>query len=154
MADFGISFFPSENRLSPGGGQGATPPVNPLQEAIRVLSLHLPRMTGPPGLAPQSLLSGPGGQGSNLLAILQRLLGGGMGLPQGGVASPAGVMGGPSMGQAPLPMPHVTPGGTPSPEGPWSPVVPAPPAPYFGGASPPRYWPGPGGGPQLPRARF
>ena len=95
MANFGISFFPDQTQDGPRPDQSS---AQPLQEAVRILSLRLPR--GAPGqaVAPAGLLEAPGGGGlapAMLMAILQRLLMGGMmpgtmpgGMP-GGIPAPA-----------------------------------------------------------------
>jgi hypothetical protein len=130
---FGISFAPTGQ---PGQGTGgATGPSesSPVADAIKVLSLRIPRVVGPGGLAPGGLLNGMGGGGmqgmsgvpGGLEELLRRLFG------QGGAQTGAGT-------------PKVTPGVTGpggSPVGPLSPPPPAappqapvpPPAPPPGG---------------------
>ncbi len=63
MADLGLSFAPLANN-APTGATGQ-PQANaaPLQEAIRLLSLRLPRQVASRGLAPSSLLTAPGSAG-------------------------------------------------------------------------------------------
>lgn len=62
MANFGVSFVPGQNgdqmeRPGPGGAQ-----PTPVQEAIRILSLRLPRFfSGGSPIAPMPLLQSPGG---------------------------------------------------------------------------------------------
>jgi hypothetical protein len=56
--------------FQPGGGpdqaQGQRPPSGSgVQEAIRVLSLRLPKVVGAQGLAPQALLTSPGSDGNS-----------------------------------------------------------------------------------------
>ena len=58
---FGISFFdPLQGAREPDQRRGVTPH----QEAIRILSLRLPRVISGSALAPSALLTGPGGGGS------------------------------------------------------------------------------------------
>lgn len=121
MADLGgLSFNPSGEN---GSNLLANKPENaPTQNAIRVLSLRVPRFSGGSGLAPQGLLQSPShvGQPQSALAQLVQQLSGGMGQPsgmpqQGGgdfmqaVMQLAGMMpqGGGGM------TPHVTPGVVP-----------------------------------------
>ena len=113
MADFGVSFFPSRNVNMPQGPGTEGAAVNPIQQAIRILSLHLPKITGGAPIAPGSLLgAGPQSQ-SDLLMILQKLLGGGALAP----GAPSPFAGGPSpFGGGPppsLPPPKVIPGAPP-----------------------------------------
>lgn len=62
---FGISFVPGAQddptRVNGNGRPGA--PKNPVQEAIQVLSLRLPKVYGAQALAPAPLLTSPGGMG-------------------------------------------------------------------------------------------
>lgn len=55
----GVSFVPGQN----GEGGEAPQGTQPLQSAVRLLSLRLPRITGAQGLAPGQLLNAPGGMG-------------------------------------------------------------------------------------------
>lgn len=159
MADFGVSFVPGGNGdagQGPGQEQGQVSGTPPLQQAIRMLSLRLPKFAGPGAIAPGMLLNAPGAMGmpgaglnqgipgggdSNnaLLEALMRLAklhGGGGG---GGMGSaPMGVPGGfvppfaPPMGSV-NPLPKIGPGsGAPAP----------PPLP---GEGPAGWAPGPGG---------
>lgn len=80
--NFGLSFAPmGGNRQIPGsaaGGSQPAGPVNPIQDAIRVLSLKIPKVVGAAAPAPQALLNSPGMAGagptgglpSNLQAML------------------------------------------------------------------------------------
>src|SRR5689334_7965166 len=62
MDSFGLSFVPNGTPdPMQGGGQAA---VEPVQQAIKYLSLRLPKFPQGAVLAPQALLSSPGGQGS------------------------------------------------------------------------------------------
>jgi hypothetical protein len=77
MPGFGVSFTPGSDPQQQQFG-GGSPPVSPLQSAIRFLSLRLPRISGVPGIADQSLLPGGSpnqGMGAmspqDLLALLQ-----------------------------------------------------------------------------------
>lgn len=141
MADqFGISFVPGQQQPGGPGGEGdpSGGPVSPVQQAIRLLSLRLPKFSGPNGFAPPSLLNGPGAQGNPafgpnpmfsappggggrgnplLEALLRMAGGGGGGLP--------GMPGGGGTGA-----PHVIPGdlsNVPRPEPVGSAPVPIPP---------------------------
>jgi hypothetical protein len=112
----GQSFAPlgdedMQNRAN--GNQGASP----VQEAIKTLSMRMPRTVGAGAPAPAALLNSLGGAGlptpmgggqpdNPLLEALKRLLGGalgGSGLPSfgGGVSSPLSALG----GSAPPPSP-------------------------------------------------
>lgn len=89
MAGMGVSFVPGGqgdplNRQQQGEASGAPP----LQQAIQMLSLRLPRVVGANALAPGQLLNAPGGMGGSgnpLLEALLRLagMGGGSGSPGG-----------------------------------------------------------------------
>jgi hypothetical protein len=64
--DFGISFSPLQPPASGGPNGGANgarggPPGSPVQEAIRILSLRIPRVVGASALAPMGLLNALGG---------------------------------------------------------------------------------------------
>lgn len=133
MADeFGLSFSPlnpppgqagGPNGYQPGGGSGS-----PIQDAVRILSLRIPRVVGASALGPSPLLNGPGGAGfgggGSLEALLMRIFGRRPG--SGPVAampmpsdSPFGTSG-PDMPGAKPPYPSLIfspPGGTP-PTGP------------------------------------
>src|SRR3954468_22422387 len=69
MADnFGLSFAPlgqsaSGASGSPAGPGGTGGSVNPLQDAIRVLSLRIPRTVGASPIAPAPLLNAVGSAG-------------------------------------------------------------------------------------------
>ena len=54
--DFGLTF-------APGAPSGAAKRRNPVQEAIQILSLRLPKVFGARAPAPTPLLTGPGGMG-------------------------------------------------------------------------------------------
>ena len=124
MASFGLSFLPGQGddeRDQVGGG--AASGVPPLQQAVRMLSLRLPRFGGPGAIAPPGLLNAPGamgnpamgpnaafagrsGQGNPLFEALMRLAGmfGGGGM--GGPRVVPGVAPLPSGGGAPMPRPQ------------------------------------------------
>ena len=114
MAGFGINFVPGQEdqQRQPGGEPG--PQVSPLQQAIRTLSLRLPRVGGAQALAPGALLNAPGGAGlagmggMTLEQLLMQLFGGGPAAAGGnaGAAGPQGGIGGP-------PTPRIIPGTTP-----------------------------------------
>lgn len=126
MPNFGVSFFPGQAGQGDQQQAAARGPTSPTQQAIRILSLRLPRVLGANALAPGPLLQGPGGAagapGANLfemgqpqslqelIARLAALLRTGGGQPQGLPGPPPG-----------LPSPHIIPGtlppgqGTPAP---------------------------------------
>ena len=152
MADLGVSFIPSGDEPQQGsmGPGGAAPGVPPLQSAIRLLSMRLPRFGGgmsPASIAPGQLLGGMGGGGlsgmgggGSLEAMLRALF---------GLGGPAGA---PSMGAPPTP--KIVPG-----EGPGRMVDPGD-GTLAGGFKPmPTFQPSaaapgpmvPGGGPKMPR---
>lgn len=113
----------------------------PIQEAIRVLSMRVPRMNGSaPSVAPNALLSGqgsgglaPGGTGGTTMGLeqlLRKLFGmpatGSFAPAQGAPGAPGGGMGGgmppaPSLpvgGGGSAPVPHFTPINPGTPSGP------------------------------------
>lgn len=158
----GVSFVPNGqgdpmNRQQPGQASGAPP----LQQAIQMLSLRLPRVVGANALAPGQLLNAPGGMGGSgnpLLEALLRLAGMG-GSFQGGQGGPGGSGMLPSASGPTLPRfgagdeqrrlaPSVQPP-QPSPSQPWqggpSGQMPGPGQPTFPGA--------PGGSPFMDRSR-
>lgn len=167
MPPLGISFTENLGGQPPGEeqGPGGAAPVSPLQSAIQMLSLRLPRVVGANALAPQALLQGGGGGGAGLSPevlqmILQRLrlIGGGagpVGLP-GPEATPltrgpGGFGGGGMIGPgAPVSGPAPTPriGYTPPGAGP----MPPPPGPMPMGGS--AIAPSPMPPPPLPTPRF
>jgi len=59
----GLSFMPSSRPT--GGTRAPGAPRPQLQEAIKILSLRLPKTTGPAGVAPAPLLTSPGGAGAS-----------------------------------------------------------------------------------------
>src|SRR3990167_4739790 len=62
---FGISFVPGaqpDNQNGMVGGRGGAS-RNPIQEAVKILSLRLPKFYGSQSLAPAPLLNAPGGMG-------------------------------------------------------------------------------------------
>ena len=152
----GLSFLPPDPQAN-GGATGATP----VQQAIQLLALHLPRILGAASPIPPSLLQSLGGGGlasgaETVEAALRRLLtpwvGGmpgqpaGMGMPTGGLTSPfSSGMGAPSW-PAPRWTPGAVPGGGTLP--PSTGTSPPPTMPQSGGggtgSSSPPNWPGPG----------
>jgi hypothetical protein len=64
---FGVSFLPGSQDPQNGNGEGMAgrsgPTRNPVQEAVKILSLRLPKFYGSQSLAPAPLLSSPGGMG-------------------------------------------------------------------------------------------
>ncbi len=74
----------------------------PVQEAIKMLSLRMPRVQGAQALAPSALLNAPGSQGMSMEALrklLQQLSGGGAATPASAAA--------PSLAPPSLPSPAV-----------------------------------------------
>lgn len=63
MADFGVSFMPTPQN---GGETGRPTAVEPVQEAIKILSLRLPKVVGGGAIAPAPLLNAPGAGGNPL----------------------------------------------------------------------------------------
>ena len=80
MPNFGVSFVPGgEAADQPGGprGRGGASGTSPVQQAIRFLSLRLPRFAGPGAIAPPGLLNarGAGGMPPAIVEALLRLAG-------------------------------------------------------------------------------
>lgn len=105
MADngFGVSFLPNGDQRyqRPGLGGGAPGGLAPIQEAIKVISMRVPRVVGANPLAPLALLGGQGAQGlpNGLLEQLLRTLGAGPRMqedPGAGDPNSLGVGGAPS----------------------------------------------------------
>jgi hypothetical protein len=57
---FGVSFLPGGDQAN---GQQNKPPAEPLQQAIQMLSLRLPKVVGAQGIAPGPLLQSRGDPG-------------------------------------------------------------------------------------------
>ena len=109
---FGLSFVPGQPKEagSPSGG-GPLGQSSPVQQAIQMLSLRLPRVLGAQGLAPSALMQAPGGAGlgapPQLEQILQALFGFGLRSPS---LAPSGLVGGqapPMRPSAPPPLPRI-----------------------------------------------
>ena len=100
---FGVSFLPNGDQRfqrpqdQPGGTGRA-----PLQEAVKILSMRVPRVVGANPLAPLALLNAPGGGGlqPGQLEQLMRTLGIGPSMQSGEVPTTGA---GPSVGGAPSP---------------------------------------------------
>ena len=77
--NLGISFSPLNNPTFAGGqGQNAGQHGSvPLADAIRMLSLRIPRVVGARGIAPQALLNAPGVAGvpPDVMMLLRQLFG-------------------------------------------------------------------------------
>lgn len=122
-ADFGLSFVPGQASPQGGGPQGGAlgggPVSPPVQQAIKMLSLRLPRVVGANAMAPGALLNAPGAGGMNLQQLLalmfgQHPQGPGMGSPMGGgMMGPGGGGSQPAFGA-----PRVIPGQGGQPGGP------------------------------------
>lgn len=77
----GLSFAPIGNPNEPGS-ESPNGPVNPVQEAIKVLSLKIPRISGQASPIPHALLAGLGSAGSSPIEqILAQLFGQGVSAP-------------------------------------------------------------------------
>lgn len=94
MANFGVSFVPTDANLArpgeaPGGAGGGLAAGSPfrLQQAIKLLSLRLPRVVGGTPIAPAPLLGAPGAAG--LARNLGAPIPGGMGLGAAGAGPTA-----------------------------------------------------------------
>lgn len=139
----GQSFNPTQSQAPASNGGYGAGNVTPLQQAIQILQLHMPRMFGASAPAPASLLTGntAGANPLDPLDALRRILGGG--------------------GAPPTTMPPSMPGAPPP--NPFSsappPAAPSTPPPNNGPIKGPglNYIPPPGGtatgpqGPQFPR---
>lgn len=109
----GMTFAPGSNEMQ----QRPMTSQEPLQEAIKLLSLRLPQIVGANSPVPAPLLQSQGGMGADptgnpLLDLLRRLLGGGQAPQEMGMPSPPlgpGRTGGgvpnPEPGPLPLPQP-------------------------------------------------
>jgi hypothetical protein len=107
-APIGASFAPGQDpNQQQQGSQGV-----PLQEAIRLLALRLPRVFGAQAVSPGALLSGPGGSalGNPLAALVLQSL-----MPAMGQEPPSPQQASPSPGPTAGPMPggKVKPAGLP-----------------------------------------
>lgn len=92
MDGYGVNFAPTGQ----AGGDQTKPPTEPLQQAIQMLSLRLPKVVGAQGIAPGPLMNSPGG--SPIMELLRMLFGQGhQGMGQPGMPTGA-------------PMPNVHPG--------------------------------------------
>jgi hypothetical protein len=91
--DFGLSFSPA---TTTDKTKAMADPNAPVQEAIRTLSLRIPKVTGGKGLAPAPLLNSMGSQGMGmpggmgLEQLLAMLFGQRQPAQQGGPMSPGG----------------------------------------------------------------
>jgi hypothetical protein len=125
MADngFGVSFLPNGDSRYQRPGEDTNPGSNiqPVQDAIKILSLRVPRVVGANPLAPLALLQGRGGGGlsEGLLQQLLRTMGQ---MPATNAGGPRAGVGGVGVGGAPSPFA--------APEG-------AAPASPFGNGAPP-----------------
>ena len=93
---FGVSFMPGADAQNGQGRTGSGPgaPRNPVQEAIQVLSLRMPKVFGARAIAPAPLLTSPGGMGQ---------AGARSGATAQALAQMAGVPSGAGMPSAPAP---------------------------------------------------
>jgi collagen type III alpha len=100
---FGVSFLPGQSNGMDRNGQGGNA-TEPIQQAIKVLSLRLPRVLGGGAFAPSGLLQGGGSMGNPFAGVgpMQgRPLPPG-GLPGGGGPPPGGGAGSPGGGGSPF----------------------------------------------------
>ena len=113
----GVNFqpggMPGGDPAQPKPGQGSG-----VQEAIKVLSLRLPKVVGAQSAAPQALLQGSGAQGNRVDSVVQQVLARMM--PTGQPPPSPPQMGGPSGQPGPMPSWPWT-GGQPQQNQPWSP---------------------------------
>ena len=109
---YGVSFQPGGEESGPNGQRRSAP----VQEAVRMLSLRLPTVTGARGISPQALLQSPGGAGANTggfsleaaLELLRKLRGANqppqLQMPSAGIGMPPTAPGGAPVSTA-LPQP-------------------------------------------------
>lgn len=111
----GVSFSP----LDQGKASGQDQPVNPVQEAIKLLSFRMPTVVGAGAPSPLALMGGPNGGGTQLGMSaadqwIRRFLMGQMGqqpgsAPVGPGQAPAGPAPNPNVGYTPPGMPRPAP---------------------------------------------
>ena len=116
----GLSFLPPDPSARYGPGGGGAPGTSPIQQAIQLLALHLPRVLGATSPIPTPLLQSlgggglMGGGGEGLQEVLRRIMApwlmGQMGLSAPGAAPWSGGAPGPLPSAPGLPVPRVTPG--------------------------------------------
>ena len=113
---FGVSFLPSGDQRYTRTGQAET---NPVQEAVKILSLRVPRVVGATPMAPLALLSGQGGGGlpSGVVETLLRAL-----TPPEPSVPPVAAVPGPTLPAGPTPAPTL-PTAVPQPTVPVSPGI-------------------------------
>lgn len=99
----GVNFQPGANQDNGQNGNGGSRPGSGVQEAIKVLSLRLPKVVGAQAAVPMPLLTSQGGGGNRVDSVvnqvLARVMPGGqmpMGQPQGAgpVSQDQGFLGG------------------------------------------------------------
>lgn len=106
---FGVSFLPGGDAKYAREGNSATAP---LQEAVKVLSLRVPRVVGASPLAPLALLTGQGGGGlpSGIVETLLRALAPPVEAPPvAAVPQPGLGVNAPPAGSQPVPQPSQPP---------------------------------------------
>lgn len=81
MATFGVSFVPGQNGDN-GEAANGSGRSDRFQEAVRILSLRLPRVLGGSAIAPAPLLQGPGNRGTPFGAVQQTQVAAGAPPPQ------------------------------------------------------------------------
>lgn len=66
-SNFGVSFLPGQQEPMNGNGTGGRPGIqqSPMQQAVKILSLRLPKFYGSGSIAPGPLLTSPGGMGQH-----------------------------------------------------------------------------------------
>lgn len=70
----GVNFQPGSDFSGQNKPQGGTSNGGGIQEAIKVLSLRLPRVVGAQALSPQALLTSPGSGGSRVDSVVNQVL--------------------------------------------------------------------------------
>ena len=146
----GVNFQPGQ--IQGGGTQPRPKQGNSVQEAIKILSLRLPKQVGPNALAPSALLNAQGSGGNPRIdsvvnTVMSRMF------PTGDAPAPAAPVLGPSAGEnntMPVSSPIRLDGNTRPPDNtPLSSMMPT----AATGPAPPRFTPGttvPGPGYELP----
>jgi len=75
----GVSFLPGQQQGQAGAGTGTADPQEAVSQAIKILSLRLPRVVGAGAIASPALLNAPGaagvsGSGMNIDRLVQMIL--------------------------------------------------------------------------------
>jgi len=103
MITGGVSFQPGMQAQQPGQRGSGSPASNPVQEAIKVLSLRLPKVVGARGIAPTPLLTSEGSGGNSRVdSVVNQVLARMFGDDPGAAAAPS-----PSFGSEPSQAPSM-----------------------------------------------